>query len=124
MIFADEPNTTYLAADSLSEELLRSIPKKVYLWLDELPEVTDREVGQHGNLKWDFSSETGTIQYGDPDCDDDLYIQIWWEGEPIDPENIRTSSENLENISHNMDFFVKVEESIYAELESLQTETE
>lgn len=119
MIFADEPNTTYLAADSLSEELLKSIPNKVFSWLDNLSSSADREIGEHGNLKWDFSSETNTIQYGEPNGDE-LYVQFWWEGGPTEPENIRSSSENLEDISRNMDVFVRIEESIYGELESLQ----
>lgn len=123
MIFTEEPNTTYIPTDALSEELLKSVPSKVYTWLDNLATVIDREIGEHGALKWDFSSETGTIQYGQPDADE-LYVQFWWEGEPTDAENIRTSTSNLEDVSRNMDFFVRVEESIYGELESLQASEE
>lgn len=114
------PLHVYAPLDSISEELLKSIPKKVYFWLEGLvPEITEKD--GYGNLTWHFTEETSTIILGDQD-DDENYFQIWWEGDAANPINLCGSDKRLENIVDNMDFFTKLEEDIYSELEDFEEE--
>lgn len=101
--------------DDLSAQLLKSIPRKVAAWLDNLDE--DLSVpGDFGQLRWNFGTENGTIIYGEGEDS----IQIWWTGAVVDPSEVVGSDKRFENIVDNLDFFVEVEKLIYGELEKLQ----
>jgi hypothetical protein len=114
----DEPNTTYSPINEISENLLNSIPKKVYAWLDRL-EIEDRHAGQVGDLMWDFTSDVQSICYGTPDSGS-IHVQLWWEGDPLEPYNIRTNSIMLEDIPANIEFFTAAEALIYGAMEELE----
>ena len=115
------PTEGYYPQDSLSTELLKSIPKKVFVWLENLG-VDLTEPGQDGWLRWTFdeANNNGTIIYYDPIIDD--LTQIWFDGSALDPTAICGSDERFTDIQSNLTFFAEVERKIYAELELMQEE--
>lgn len=118
--FSYTPLHVYAPRDTVSEELLKSIPKKVYFWVESLvPEITEKN--GYGNLTWHFNDETSTIILGDQD-DPENYLQLWWEGDASNPINLCGSDQRLENITDNIDFFSQLEEDIYSELEDFEEE--
>jgi hypothetical protein len=118
--FSYTPLHVYAPKDTVSEELLKSIPKKVYFWVQSLvDDIEQRDC--FGNLTWHFNDETSTIILGDQD-DSENYVQIWWEGDAYNPINLCGSDERFEHIIDNMDFFSQLEENIYAELEDFEEE--
>jgi len=112
------PSEVYSPNDTVSEELLKSIPKKVHFWLQGLlAEMT--EPGGYGMLRWNFTDEVSTIAYGESD---DSVFQLWWEGDSHNPIGLCGNDKRFESIIDNMDFFTLLEENIYSELESLEEE--
>lgn len=110
---------TFFPRDPVSEELLKSIPKKVYYWLEGLG--TDmREPGLYHGLKWHFTEDTSSICFGDHDAEE--ILTLWWEGTVDNPTNLCGSDARLEHIIDNMDFFTQLEEDIYSELELFEEE--
>ena len=111
----------YFPADTVSAELLKSIPKKVYHWLEGiLPEMT--EPGEFQELKWNLTEDQNTLIFGEEDTLE--YCVIWWEGSADEPMNLCTSSPLLESVIDNLDFFTQLEENIYSTLESFEEEDE
>ncbi len=99
--------------DNLSKQLLKTIPKKVVAWLDNLGISTHGD-SQFGDLRWSFDIERSHIKLISPD------ISISWTGPADSPNWIAGSDQRFENLTENMDFFVHVEQSIYDVLEQLQ----
>ena len=105
--------------DKFSIELLKSVPKKVFAWLENLGEDLSR-AGQHGLLKWNFDTDAGTIIYFDEEQDD--YVQLWFTGSTVDPKTICGSDPRFIDIRNNLAFFAEAEKKIYSELELMQEE--
>ena len=110
---------TFFPIDPVSEELLKSIPKKVYFWLEGLG-VDMTEPGLYHKLNWHFTEDTSSISYGDHT--EEQFTTLWWEGTVDNPTNLCGSDKQLERIIDNMDFFTQLEEDIYSTLELFEEE--
>jgi hypothetical protein len=112
---------SFFPEDTVSEELLKSVPKKVYFWIQGL--VADvEEPGCYNKLSWHFVPDgTSTISYGEQDVDDD-FCAIWWEGMPDNPKGLCGSDKRIQSIVSNMDFFTLFEENVFTTLETFEEE--
>lgn len=99
--------------DSLSKELLKSIPKKHYMWLANIGYPLYGN-GECDGLTWSYDTDISWIKIHSSG------IVISWTGAPDNPKWIAGSDSRFENIIDNIAFFVSVEKSIYDELEKLQ----
>jgi hypothetical protein len=112
------PNESFFPADPVSEELLKSIPKKVYNWLDGMG--TDMtQTGTYHELSWDFSEETSWLAYSGSEFDP---ITFWWEGDAHNPSSLCTDSKFFECVTDHIEFFTQLEEDIYSTLELFEEE--
>lgn len=113
-----DPAFAFEPKNDLSAELLRSIPRKVNAWLENLKQPI-MGPGEIGPLKWNFTSEGGSIIYDDVDGMES-FAQIMWVG-PLDKiEHVYGSDERFEDLTQDLAFFTALEKNIYDELEKLQ----
>jgi hypothetical protein len=105
--------------DTFSADLLRSIPKKVYgNIIDSGRDLT--VPGKYGKLEWNFQEHAGTLIYTGDEGD---FIQLYWEGHPDSGiTNVSGTDERFHDIRTNLQFFVSVENVIYAEVRKMQEE--
>lgn len=109
---------SFFPQDPVSEELLKSIPKKVYNWLDGLGEDLTCP-GSYQTLSWEFNvDDTSHISV---DVDGDA-ITLWWEGDAHNTSSLCSNSRKLEDIPNNIEFFTQLEEEFYSTLESFEEE--
>lgn len=102
----------------LSLQLLGSIPKKVYSWLESLGEDLSRPDG-YGLLSWEFFPEGGRLvldqtDFGAPP------IEIRWDGEATAVQSIRGTDPRFAFIDYNLEWFAEIESRIYDQIEALQ----
>jgi hypothetical protein len=104
--------------DDLSQTLLKSIPKKVFYWLNNLGEDLSQE-GQYGPLKWNFSPECGEITHYD--INDDSMISISWVGSTLEIQEIQGNDPRFCEIINHLEWFTRVEQLVYGTLEDLSS---
>jgi hypothetical protein len=116
------PTTGFTPTDSLSLQLLCSIPKKVHGWLVNLEDASAIEMGfgSYGKLRWNFSEEGATLIYRNEESNE--FFQIWWVGHPSDINVCTASEPEVMFLADHLDYFINVERLIYNELEDYQAE--
>lgn len=103
----------FVPKDSVSKQLLKSIPRKFVAWLENIGhDVIEEE--EFGDLVWRLDLDKSWITILSRE------ITVSWSGSPESPAWIAGSDPAFENIPDNMEFFVSVEKSIYDELEKMQ----
>ena len=112
--------------DSFSEEMLKSIPKKIFTWLDntgqlEMEGSTSELVGQI--VTWEFQGDENGGSLSWENIDTGEAFKMWWEGNPIDATHILVSDRKLTNISKNLEAFTHLEEQIYTTIEHFVNES-
>jgi hypothetical protein len=112
------PSYAFEPKNDLSKELLRSIPRKVNAWLENLKQPITGP-GELGPLRWNFGPDSGSIIYEDVDGMES-YAQIIWHGPVNNIETIYGSDERFEDLTQDLSFFTTLEKNIYDELEKLQ----
>ena len=112
--------------DSFSEEMLKSIPKKIFSWLDnagqlEMEGSTAELVGQV--VSWEFQGDEigGSLSWENVDTGE--AFKMWWEGNPLEATQILVSDHKFTNISKNLEVFTHLEEQIYTTIEHFVNES-
>ena len=103
----------YTVKDGFSENMLKSVPKKVVNWLARLQIDLD-EPFDYGTLHIEGDVDRGIIRAAS--------TELQWVGNPNNPDEVRISDFILTDISKNLDAFIAFEKLIYDQLELLQTE--
>ena len=103
----------YTAKDDFSENMLKSVPKKVVNWL-ALLQIDLVEPFQYGTLHVEGDLDRGTIRTAS--------TELQWFGNPNDPDAVHISDFALTDISKNLDAFIAFEKLIYDQLQLLQME--
>jgi hypothetical protein len=93
--------------DELSSTLMKSIPRKVFHWLNRL-EQDLAELGSYKGLAWKFSLDCGKLSY----CGD-VVISLSWSGHVDSISEIQGSDERFCDITNNLDWFAQLEKDIY-----------
>jgi hypothetical protein len=103
----------------LGQQLLHSIPRKVYLWLLNLG-VDLSAPGAVGRLCWRFNeaAKAATITYNPVG---EATVTLTWNMDLSDPTGTTLVSASLEGrLEDNLSWFIALERGIYAELEDLE----
>jgi hypothetical protein len=103
----------FVPKDSISKQLLKSIPRKFVTWMENIDHDQINK-GKFGDLEWRVDTDKSWVTVLSRD------ITVRWSGSHNNPSWIAGSDPAFENIVDNLDFFVSVEKSIYDELEKLQ----
>lgn len=98
--------------DELSTSLMKSIPRKVFHWLQRL-EYDFAQSGSCGELSWKISPDCGKLTISK-----DATVSISWSGHADTPTDIQGSDSRFCDISNNLDWFTQVEKNIYDELDA------
>lgn len=101
----------------LSRSLLSSIPKKIFLCLENLQQDQSRPF-TYGPFVWINAGDHGLLSH----VSVDEIIQIAWTGEVSNIETVCASDERFETIEQHLEWFTSVEKRIYDELERFEVE--
>ena len=123
-LFDVNVSESYVPKDSFSEEMLKSIPKKIFSWLDstghfELEGHTAEEEDQV--VRWSFGEDTSSIIWSAAEGEE--FFQMWWEGDALNATDIKISNPQFANITKNLDKFAQLEEQIYMTVENYVNES-
>jgi hypothetical protein len=110
-------NLPFKPQSELSRSLLSSIPKKIFLWLENLQQDQTRPF-THGPFVYMNAGDHGLLSH----IGGDEIIQIAWTGEAPNIETVCASDRRFEEIEFNLEWFTTVENRIYNEMERFEQE--
>lgn len=112
------PMTHYAPINQLSKQLLHSIVKKVFLWVQYLG--LDTANGSYEGLTWHFPMDGDC--YLDADLGNGNVFHIEWDRNLVKPTKITGNHKNVLDIPNHLDWFVDIEKTIYDTMEKLAAE--
>ena len=98
----------YTPKQGFDEQLLSSVPKKVYEWVMSHG-IDPDEIANIGEVKWSKGEDTSRIIFRSS--------VIEWTGAVMEPTSIRTNVKQFAEASKNLSSFVAFEKEIYGEVE-------
>lgn len=123
-------NQIFAPQNAFSENLLKSIPRKVFFWLGQLPLSDEQRLqGSFNGLEWKFGKterSTSFIRFHDVSTTtmEMQTVEILWNGKQPEIKRVRGNQSYFEKIDMNLTLFTELEMEIYGTLSDYELKLE